>query len=146
MIETLAYGLAKRGFSMVGDALMKRGQQEVESLLGVELTTDMTPEQEQQLQEAVRLHARELLKMANADRADARASMNTSNINRYFVHGLTAFWSLTASLLIFSLVFFDIPESNVRFADTIIGFVLGTIIATMMGFYYGSSSKESERE
>lgn len=146
MIETLALGLAKRGFSMVGDAVLKRGQKEVENLLGVELTADMSPEQEIELQEAVRLHARELMKMAHEDRADARASMNKSNINRYFVHGMTTFWSLIAASLIFGLVFFDIPEANVRFADTIIGFVLGTIIATMMGFYYGSSSKEVERD
>ena len=84
--------------------------------------------------------------MANEDRSDARASMNKTTVNRYFVHGMTAFWTIIAAALIFGLAFFEIPEANVRFADTIIGFVLGTIIATMMGFYYGSSSKEVERE
>ena len=36
----------------------------------------------------------------------------------------------------------EIPKENIRFADTIVGFLLGTIIATMFGFFYGNSIKK----
>jgi hypothetical protein len=36
----------------------------------------------------------------------------------------------------------------VRFADTILGFILGTVIATMLNFWFGSSigSKEKDKK
>jgi hypothetical protein len=33
----------------------------------------------------------------------------------------------------------DIPEGNERFADTILGFLLGTMVASMFSFLLGSS-------
>jgi hypothetical protein len=37
------------------------------------------------------------------------------------------------------ITFADIPDDNVRFADTILGFVLGTMVASMFQFLLGSS-------
>ncbi len=53
------------------------------------------------------------------------------------------FWSIIASLFIFLIVMTDIPEANQRFADTILGFLMGSVIAPILGFYFGSS-KSSE--
>lgn len=39
---------------------------------------------------------------------------------------------------VFAITFFDIPEKNIRFADTIIGFLLG-ILSSIIGFFFGSS-------
>ena len=33
----------------------------------------------------------------------------------------------------------EIPKENIRFADTILGFLLGTIISAIIQFFYGSS-------
>jgi hypothetical protein len=32
-----------------------------------------------------------------------------------------------------------IPETSVRFVDTILGFLLGTVVATIIQFFLGSS-------
>jgi len=38
-----------------------------------------------------------------------------------------------------TVTFSSIPQENVRFADTILGFMLGTVMASMFSFLLGSS-------
>lgn len=139
-LEILAGNLAKQGLGMVGNAVLKRGKKEVEERLGVTLDEAPSAEQVAKIKAAAVQHYEFLVEAANADRANARASMNKSKINQLFVHGLATFWSIASIVFVFGVVFTEIPEANVRFADTIIGFVLGTIIATIIGFYYGASN------
>lgn len=139
-LEILAGNLAKQGLSMVGNAVLKRGKKEVEQRLGVTLDEQPTPEQVHAIKAAAIHHYEFLVAAANEDRADARSSMNKSKVNQLFAHGLAGFWSIASIVFVFGVVFTEIPQENVRFADTIIGFVLGTIIATIINFYYGSSN------
>jgi ABC-type nitrate/sulfonate/bicarbonate transport system permease component len=44
------------------------------------------------------------------------------------------------------MVFGEIPEANVRFADTILGFLLATMIGSMFGFLLGSSLGSKEKD
>ena len=86
----------------------------------------------------------EKFKAVLADRADARAmqtaALNQSDVfSKRFVYYLAAFWSTFAVVYIACVTFLDIPEENVRFADTILGFLLGTVIATIMNFFLGAS-------
>lgn len=37
------------------------------------------------------------------------------------------------------MVFLNIPTANVRFADTILGFMLGSVVGVVVNFYFGSS-------
>jgi hypothetical protein len=48
-------------------------------------------------------------------------------------------WSVLSATYIGFITFGEIPESNIRFADTILGFVLGTMVASMFQFLLGSS-------
>ena len=50
-----------------------------------------------------------------------------------------SFWSVLSATYIGFITFGEIPESNIRFADTILGFVLGTMVASMFQFLLGSS-------
>jgi hypothetical protein len=61
---------------------------------------------------------------------------------------LTMFWSVSAVAYVGFITFGSIPEPNVRFADTILGFILGTVVATMLNFWFGSSigSKEKDKK
>lgn len=95
----------------------------------------------------------EALKAQYANTADARAmqvaALNQSDIfSKRFTMYLTAFWSVCAAIYIGFITFSVIPDTNVRFADTILGFILGTVIATMLNFWFGSSigSKEKDRK
>lgn len=59
---------------------------------------------------------------------------------RTFVFLLSGFWSLVGAAYIGAVTFLDIPEKNFRIVDTVLGFLLGTIVATVMNYWLGSSS------
>jgi hypothetical protein len=95
----------------------------------------------------------ETLKAQYANTADARAmqvtALNQSDVfSKRFTMYLTTFWSVCAAIYIGFITFSVIPDKNIRFADTILGFVLGTVLATMLNFWFGSSigSKEKDKK
>jgi multisubunit Na+/H+ antiporter MnhE subunit len=45
--------------------------------------------------------------------------------------------------LIITLV--DIPEKSVRFVDVILGFIMGTVVSTMLNFFFGSSQSSKDK-
>lgn len=86
----------------------------------------------------------EKFKAVLADVQDARkmqemALQSDDKFVRRFVYYFIGFWSLFSAVFLPFLVFGAIPASNVRFADTILGFLLGTMIASMFAFLLGSS-------
>jgi hypothetical protein len=92
----------------------------------------------------------EKLKADYANTADARAmqiaALNQSDVfSKRFTMYLTAFWSIAAAIYIGFITFSVIPDKNTRFADTILGFILGTVIATMLNFWFGSSIGSKEK-
>lgn len=90
------------------------------------------------------------LRAEYANTADARAmqvaALGQSDVfSKRFTMYLTGFWSVSAAVYIAFITFSIIPETNVRFADTILGFILGTVIATMLNFWFGSSIGSKEK-
>jgi hypothetical protein len=87
----------------------------------------------------------EYAKLAQENTANARAMQiaalqQTDAFSKRFVAYLSAFWSIMAVSYIGFVTFVDIPEKNVRFVDTILGFMLGTVVATVLNFWLGSSA------
>lgn len=84
----------------------------------------------------------ERLEKVNEDRANARdmqkSSQNTG-VRFSAADYLAFFWSVVAAAYIFLATFITIPEANTRIADTITGFLMGTIIAAIINFFFGSS-------
>jgi hypothetical protein len=92
----------------------------------------------------------ETLKTQHANTENARAmqvaALQQSDVfSKRFTMYLTTFWSIAAAVYIGFITFSIIPETNVRFADTILGFILGTVIATMLNFWFGSSIGSKEK-
>ena len=84
------------------------------------------------------------------DRADARAmqvaiatSKESSKLAKDFIYYFAAFWSVTSVVYLFCITFMEI--TNVRAADTILGFLLGTIIATIVVYFFGSSKGSKDK-
>lgn len=78
------------------------------------------------------------------DRSNARsmamlAIQSEDPFVRRFTYYFIGAWSVFAMIYIPCMTFCTIPESNTRFADTILGFLLGTVIASMFAFLLGSS-------
>ena len=92
----------------------------------------------------------ETLKTQHANTADARdmqkiALQQSDLFSKRFTMYLTVFWSVAATAYVGFITFGVIPDNNVRFADTILGFILGTVVSTVLNFWFGSSIGSKEK-
>lgn len=143
--------LIKNNLPKVAQAVVDKGVGYVEEKLGTPLKPDMTPEELQQIREAATRHVEFMADHHLKNTADARdmqkAALAQDDVfAKRFTLYLALFWSLAAVAYIGFVTFGNIPLANVRFADTILGFLLGTIIATIMNFFYGSSMGSKEKD
>jgi hypothetical protein len=145
-VMSIVSGLIERGLPKVADAVMEKGVEAVEAKLGVKLKPEdqMTDEDTKSLQEAAMKHEEfmaevDLKNMEGARNMQLKAMDSDDPLVRRFVYYFIAFWSVLSSIYIGAITFGQIPENNVRFADTILGFVLGTMVAAMFQFLLGSS-------
>lgn len=146
MIASIVSGLISNGLPKVADAVMEKGVDYVQEKLGVELKPDgqMSHEDVSRLKEAAMKHEEfmaeiDLKNMEGARNMQLKAMDSDDPLVRRFVYFFIAFWSILSAVYIGCITFADIPDDNVRFADTILGFVLGTMVASMFQFLLGSS-------
>ena len=86
-----------------------------------------------------------------ADVQDARqmqlaALAQDDAISRRFIYYFAAAWSAFAMLYLLIITLHQIPESAQRYADTTLGFLLGTIIATIVAYFFGSSRSSQSKD
>jgi hypothetical protein len=151
LLAPLLATLASNGLGMVADAVTKKGKEFVEEKLGIDLTQDPTPETVANWKLAAQQHEKELLQMAYGDTANARnmqveALRQDDVFAKRFIYVFATFWSIFAASYIGFITFGHIPEDNQRFADTILGFLLGTVVATILQFFFGSSMGSKEKD
>lgn len=151
MLAPILATLAVNGLGIVADAVTKKGREFVEDKLGIDLTQEPTPEVLEQWKNAAMLHEKELLKMILDDKANARAmqvaALQQDDVfSKRFVYWFAAFWSIFAAGYIAFITFGRIPEDNQRFADTILGFLLGTVVATILQYFFGSSMGSKDKD
>lgn len=100
------------------------------------------------LTETQKATALDLLKHDLENTKDARAmqvaALNQDDVfSKRFIYYLASFWSIMSVTYIFTITFFNIV--NERVADTILGFLLGTIVATIINFFFGSSQSSKNK-
>ncbi len=143
--------LASNGLGLLGDAITKKGTQFVEEKLGIDLSQEATPEAIANWKMAVMQNETEVLRMAYGDIANARnmqveALRQEDLFSKRFIYYFSIFWSIFAAGYIGFITFGTIPTDNQRFADTILGFLLGTVVATILQFFFGSSMGSKEKD
>ncbi|MDB4575357.1 hypothetical protein N9112_00175 [bacterium] len=158
MAPLIATLLAK-GLNLAANAALEKGTEWVKEKTGVDLEVgDVSDADAEKLREFEVVNEEELTAMmvdnnrieAELNKAyledvqDARGLQEAAldqedTFSKRFVYYLAMFWSLAAAIYIGCITFLTIPEGNERYADTIIGFLLGTLIAQIFNYFFGSS-------
>lgn len=137
--------------SEVGIPLLSKG---IKAITGIDITEKtLTQEDKQKIMDSqieIMKIDFEKLKLDYQNTNDARdmqkvALQQDDIFSKRFVYYLATFWSFVCVIYIFFITFGNIPSDNVRFADTILGFLLGTIIATIINFFLGSSKGSADK-
>lgn len=75
-------------------------------------------------------------------RVQAKEALTSGDkIAAHFIYYYSWFWAISSTLYFFCVTFLNVPEGSQHFADIILGFLLGTAVATVIGFFYGNSDK-----
>ena len=146
MIASIVSGLIANNMHKVADAVIDKGVDYVQDKMGITLK----PEGEATKEDYAKWNAEaakheefmaemDLKNMEGARNMQLKAMESDDPLVRRFVYYFVSFWSVLSATYIGCITFVDIPDENIRFADTILGFVLGTMVASMFQFLLGSS-------
>ena len=156
----LASFLISQGAGKLGDMLMGAAKDKVVETIADKLGVEP---KEEAIEQHLTAHPEEMVKLEQVDmqkmelqlqemqsarNMQLEAMKSSDPFVRRFVYFFIAFWSIWSAVMLPFMVFGDIPPDNVRFADTILGFLLATMIGSMFGFLLGSSlgSKEKDKK
>jgi hypothetical protein len=140
--------LAGAGLQKVADAVLDKGVESVEEKLGIKLTPNedgvLDDSRLADLQMAAMKHEEFMaeidLKNTQGARDMQQKAMDSEDpVVRRFIYRFAWLWSSFAILYIFVITYCNIPEKNIRFVDVILGFIMGTVISTILNFFFGSS-------
>jgi hypothetical protein len=158
--------LAEKGLSLLGNAVLAKGKDVVEKQLGIDLESAVQTEEgllklkqleinhEEFLVDAT-LRAREAelkeFQLEVQDRGSARAMQSEALkqddvFSKRFMPYMTIGILTASAAYIGFITFGTIPQSNLRFADTILGFILGTGLTQVMNFFYGSTASSRTKD
>jgi hypothetical protein len=146
VLASIVSGLIANGLPKVADAVIEKGVDYVQDKMGVQLKPEgeATKEDYAKIQAEANKHEEFMAELDEKSRQRAtdmqmKAMDSDDPLVRRFVYIFIAFWSLFAVGFIPSLIWAPIPESGTRYADTILGYVMGTIVTSMFAFLLGSS-------
>lgn len=136
-------GIKIDGSSLSDEQVAKLRELEISSKVELEKLALESKKEDNRASEAV-------VAEMNKNTADARAMQvaalgQDDKFSKRFVYMFAAGWSIVAIVYIFMITFMSIPAANVRFADTVLGFLLGTIVATIINYFYGSSKSSADK-
>jgi hypothetical protein len=165
MIPVVA-ALINAGLGILGNAVATKGKDFIEDKLNVNIDNLLGSEEgkirlaqlenqhEETLQKyAIERRGQELeeIKLEHSNTADARALQAAAlaqedKFSKRFVYYLASGWSISSVLYIGLITFMDIPLANIRFVDTILGFILGTVIASVLNYFFGSTKNSQFKD
>lgn len=87
-------------------------------------------------------HEAELQRLAHENTASARdmqkiALTQDDRFSKRFVYYLALLWSAAGIVYVFLATFTEVV--NDRIADTVLGFLMGTIVSTIINYFFGSA-------
>ena len=150
LLAGIVSSLIQNNLPKVAQAVVDKGLDYVQEKTGIELKPDMNPEEINALRESAMKHEEFMVAQANANTDSARkmqiaALQQDDRFAKRFVMYLAMFWSVTSCAYIGAITFTEIPANNLRFVDTLLGVCIGTVITTILNFFFGSSASSKEK-
>lgn len=65
--------------------------------------------------------------------------------SKRFIYYLTSFLIITGIGYLFMVSFLVTPKENQRIVDTALGFIMGTVISSVIAFFYSSTKTSNEK-
>lgn len=165
-MPTFLAPLLAQGLSLIANAAVVKGKDWVKTATGIDLDQPTISDEDLlKLKQYEMDHEEELLKLNIEDNrlelerdkaylADVASARNMQieaiHSTDWFTHNFTylfiSFWSFFAVGYIGWITFGHIPEENTRFADTILGFLLGTLVAQIFSYLLGSTRSSAAKD
>ncbi len=150
LLAGIVSSLLSKNLPKIAQAVLDKGIDKVEEKLGVKLEPNMSDEKIAEIQAAAQKHEEFRIEQDNKNTADARAmqvaALNQSDVfSKRFVYFFIGFWSIVSAIYIGFVTFGYVPPENVRVVDTLLGFIQGTIVATMFNYLMGTSAGSARK-
>lgn len=150
ILAGIVSSLISNNLPKVAQVVVDKGLDYASEKLGVELKPDMTQEELQKVAEAAMKHEEFCIAEAYKDTADARdmqkEALKQDDVwSKRFIYIFAGAWSLFAMIFIFAVSFGTIQPESVRFIDSTLGFLMGTVVSTVIQFFFGSSVTSRKR-
>ena len=150
ILANIVSSLIAGGLPKVAQGVVDKGVEYVSEKLGVELKPDMSHEEIQKIAEAAQKHEEFWIEQAYKDTADSRdmqkEALKQDDVwSKRFIYYFAGAWSLFAMIFIFAVSFGTIQPESVRFIDSTLGFLMGTVVSTVIQFFFGSSVTSRKR-
>ena len=146
IVAGIVANLINNGMHSVADQVIEKGVDAVQEKLGMELKPEgeATPEYNAKLSAEAMKHEEFMAELDEKSRQRAtdmqmQAMKSDDPFVRRFLYYFIMLWSAFSVIFIPCLIWMPIPENNIRFADTILGYILGTVVTGMFAFLLGSS-------
>ena len=122
----------------VGNAIDKNITNKEEKLL-------LQKEIEKQVQDfTVQMEVLNVENTKSAREMQVAALQQDDKFSKRFAYYLAMFWSIVGAGYIIAATWF--PVLNEKMADTVLGFLLGTIVATIINYFFGSSKGSKDKQ
>lgn len=166
MVPAFLLPLLQSGLTLLANGVLVKGKEWVKESTGVDLDkASLTTDDLVKLKQLEIDHEEELIRLRqNDDQLSARieemylqdrqsardmqkeALKQGDIFSKRFVQWFAVLWTLAAMVYIALITFMTIPPANVRIVDTVLGFLLGTAIASILNFFYGSTRNSSNKD
>lgn len=146
VVMSIVSGLIANGMPKVADAVIEKGVDYVQDKMGITLKPEheATKEDYEKWNAEAAKHEEFMAELDEKSRQRAtemqmKAMDSDDPFIRRFLYYFIGCWSAFSMIFIPCLIWASIPESGQRYADTILGYVMGTIVTSMFAFLLGSS-------
>ena len=158
--------LLAQGLNLLGNAALVKGKEWIQEKTGVDVgKANLSNEEFTKLRQFEMEHEEELLRfkleddrlsaeiekayLADVDSArnmQVAALQNDDVFSKRFIYYFAGGWSLVTAVYLLMLTVVPIPDNNLRTVDTILGFLMGTVVSQILNFFFGSSRSSQKKD